>query len=170
MLYLVYYGGPQLGISLTSFVAACVGLALTGACYMSEIIRAGILAVPRGQREASRALGLSAWKEFRLVVFPQALRIILPPLIGYGIIIFQGTSLAFAISTPELLSRAYNEASISFRYTAALSLAGLLFAAVSLTALALIGGPKNLQELRRNRRLRMLQSPLTPTTQPAQEP
>lgn len=163
MLYLVYYGGPQIGISLSSFVAACVGLGLTAACYISEIVRAGLMAVPRGQREASRALGLSRWKEFRLVVLPQALRIVLPPLIGYGIIVFQGTSLAFAISTPEMLSRAYNEASISFRYTEALTLAGLIYAVVSLVALALIGGPRNLAEARRTRRARALLSATAPT-------
>ena len=163
MLYLVYYGGPQIDISLSSIVAAIVGLALTGACYMSEIIRAGLMAVPRGQREASRALGLSPWKGFRLVIFPQALRIILPPLIGYGIIIFQATSLAFAISTPEMLSRAYNDASITFRYTAALTLAGALYAGVSLFALALIATPQKLASRRRDRRIRTI--PLPTATQ-----
>lgn len=139
MLYLVYYGLPQLGLTLANFVAASLGLGLTTGAYMSEIMRAGINAVPRGQREASRALGLKPWKELRLVVLPQALRIVVPPLIGYAIILFQGTSLAFAISTPELLSRAYNAASISFQYTAALTLAGLMYLVVSLIGVLLTG-------------------------------
>lgn len=139
MLYLVYYGLPQLGLTLGNFVAASVALGLTTGAYMSEIMRAGISAVPRGQREASRALGLSPWKELRLVVLPQALRIVVPPLIGYAIILFQGTSLAFAISTPELLSRAYNAASISFQYTAALTLAGVMYLVISLAGVLLTG-------------------------------
>lgn len=165
MLYLVYYGGPQVGISLSSFVAASLGLGFTASAYISEIIRAGILAVPRGQREASRALGLTPWKEFRLVVLPQALRIVIPPLLGYGIIIFQGTSLAFAISTPELLSRAYNAASITFQYTAALTLAGALYAGISLTAIALTGAPSYFSRSRSRNTLRAVRNttPATPS-------
>lgn len=139
MLYLIYYGLPQVGLTLPNFIAASVALGITTGAYTSEIIRAGITAVPRGQREASRALGLKPWKELRLVVLPQALRIVIPPLIGYGIILFQGTSLAFAISTPELLSRAYNAASISFQYTAALTLAGLMYLVISIAGVLLTG-------------------------------
>ncbi len=139
MLYLVYYGLPQVGLTLGNFVAASIALGLTTGAYMSEIMRAGISAVPSGQREASRALGLKPWKELRLVVLPQALRIVVPPLIGYGIILFQATSLAFAISTPELLSRAYNAASISFQYTAALTLAGVMYLVISLVGVLLTG-------------------------------
>ena len=146
MLYLVYYGLPQLGLTLGNFVAASIALGLTTGAYMSEIMRAGISAVPKGQREASRALGLGPWKELRLVVLPQALRIVVPPLIGYGIILFQATSLAFAISTPELLSRAYNAASISFQYTASLTLAGLMYLVISLAGVLMTGlwrGPRS---------------------------
>jgi polar amino acid transport system permease protein len=139
VLYLVYYGLPQVGLTLENFLAATVALGISTGAYTSEIIRAGLNAVPRGQREAARALGLSPFKELRLVVLPQALRIVIPPLVGFAIVLYQGTSLAFAISTPELLSRAYNAASISFQYTAALTLAGVMYAVLSLTAVALLG-------------------------------
>lgn len=142
VLYLVYYGLPQVGLTLQNFLAATVGLGISTAAYTSEIFRGGLLAVPHGQREASRALGLKPMKELRLVVLPQALRIVIPPLIGWAILLFQSTSLTFAISTPELLSRAYNAASISFQFTAALTLAGAMYAVVSLTAVALTGAPK----------------------------
>ena len=140
VLYLVYFGLPQIGIALPNFFAAAVALALSTGAYTSEIFRAGILAVPAGHREAARALGLSPWKELRLVVLPQAIRTVIPPLVGFAIILYQGTSLAFAISTPELLSVAYNTASITFQFTAALTLAGLMYAVVSLVAVALISG------------------------------
>jgi len=149
ILYLVYYGLPQVGLTLENFIAATVGLGITTAAYTSEIIRAGLLAVPRGQREASRALGLRPWKELRLVVLPQAIKIVIPPLIGWAILLFQGTSLTFAISTPELLSRAYNAASITFQFTAALTLAGTMYAAISLAAVALTGMPQALRHRHR---------------------
>jgi polar amino acid transport system permease protein len=141
VLYLVYYGLPQAGLTLPNFLAATVALAISTAAYSSEIFRAGLLAVPAGQREASKALGLRPLKEFRLVVLPQALKFVIPPLIGFAIILYQATSLAFAISTPELLSRAYNAASITFQFTAALTLAGGMYAVISLLAIALVRAP-----------------------------
>ncbi len=95
--------------------------------------------MPVGHREAARALSLTPAQELRLVVLPQALRKVIPPLIGFAIILYQGTSLAFAIGVPELLSRAYNAASITFQFTAALTLAGVMYAVVSLAATALAG-------------------------------
>lgn len=143
VLYLVYYGLPQAGLTLGNFVAATVALAFTTSAYTSEIFRAGLLAVPHGQREASQALSLTPWQELRLVLLPQALRIVIPPLIGFTIILYQGTSLAFAISTPELLSRAYNAASITFQFTSALTLAGCMYAVISLAATVLAGGSRS---------------------------
>lgn len=138
LLYVVYYGLPQLGLLLSSFPAAVVAIALTTGAYSSEVFRAGLLAVPKGQREASRALGLSSWDEFRLVVLPQAVRIVIPPLIGLSIIVFQGTSLAYAVSVPELLARAYNAGSISYQFMPPLTLAGAMYAVVSLIGVALL--------------------------------
>nr|WP_275940986.1 amino acid ABC transporter permease [Nocardioides zeae] len=139
VLYLVYRGLPQVDVVLSAFLSAGVGLAFSTAAYTAEIIRAGIAAVPVGHREAARALSLSPLQEFRLVVLPQALRTVIAPLVGFSIILYQGTSLAYAISVPELLSRAYNAASITFQFGAALTLAGAMYAVVSLTATALAG-------------------------------
>lgn len=139
VLYLVYRGLPQVEVVLSAFVAASIGLGFSTAAYSAEIIRAGIKAVPVGHREAARALSLSSFQEFRLVVLPQALKAVIAPLIGFAIILYQGTSLAYAISVPELLSRAYNAASITFQFGAALTLAGVMYAVVSLTATALAG-------------------------------
>jgi polar amino acid transport system permease protein len=138
VLYLVYYGLPQAGLNLTGFVAAVVGLGFSTAAYSAEIFRAGIAAVPRGQVEAAAALGIGSTRTFRLVVLPQALRLIVPSLVGFSILVFQATSLAFAIAVPELLSRAYNTASITYQFTASLTLAGLLYAAVSLVGVFLV--------------------------------
>lgn len=138
MLYIIYFGLPQLHATLASFPSAALALGLTTGAYSSELFRAGIRAVGHGQREASRALGLSAVDEFRLVVLPQAVRIVIPALIGLSIILFQGTSLAYAVTVPELLSRAYNVGTITFQFLPPLTLAGVMYAFVSLTALALL--------------------------------
>lgn len=138
LLYLVYYGLPQLHLTWSSFVSAAVALGFATGAYTSEIFRAGINSVPTGQREASRAIGLSHLQELRLVVLPQAIRTVLPPLVGFSIILFQATSLAFAVSVPELLSRAYNTATITYQYMSALSFAGLLYTAISLMAVFLL--------------------------------
>jgi len=153
LLYLVYNGLPQIGLLLSSFPAAVIAITITTGAYSSEVFRAGLQAVPKGQREASRALGLSTWNEFRLVVLPQAVRIVIPPIIGLAIIVFQGTSLAYAISVPELLSRAYNIGTITFQFMPPLSLAGIVYAVVSLIGVALL----QLPQLRRRRgRIRAL--------------
>lgn len=138
LLYVVYFGLPQLGLLVSSFPAAVISIALTTAAYSSEVFRAGLQSVPRGQREASRALGLSSWDEFRLVVLPQAVRIVIPPLIGLSIIVFQGTSLAYAVSVPELLARAYNAGNLTYQFMPPLTLAGAMYAIVSLIGVALL--------------------------------
>jgi polar amino acid transport system permease protein len=137
LLYLVYFGLPQLHLTLDAFLSATVALGVSFAAYVSEVFRSGLLAVPVGQREAASALGLSSRSAFFRVVLPQAVRIVIPPLLGWAIIYFQATSLAFAIAVPELLSRAYVLATTNFEYLGILSLAALLYGAVAIP-LALI--------------------------------
>lgn len=132
LLYLVYFGLPQLHMTLTAFVSAAIALGVSFAAYSSEVIRAGIAAVPLGQVEAAAALGLSSRVAFARVVLPQAVRIIVPPMLGWGVVYFQATSLAFAIAVPELLSRAYTLATSNFQYFTLLVLAAVLFAVVSI--------------------------------------
>ncbi len=134
LLYLVYFGLPEADIRLGAFVSATAALGFSFAAYTSEVFRAGIAAVGKGQREAARALGLTNPQELRLVVLPQAIRIVIPPILGWAVIFFQATSLAFAIAVPELLSRAYTLGASSFRYLSVFLLAALLYASVSIPA------------------------------------
>jgi polar amino acid transport system permease protein len=134
VLQLFYFGLPQVNVTLSSFVAGSFGLGLTTAAYTSEIIRAGLQAVPAGQREASRALGMSHRDELRFIVIPQGMRIATPALLGFAILVFQGTSLCFTIAVPELMSKAYGEGSESFEYLQAIGLAAALYAVVALSA------------------------------------
>lgn len=138
MLQFVYFGLPSAGISLPAMLAAIIAMGWTTGAYTSEIIRAGLEAVPAGQKEASAALGLSKLDELRFVLVPQGLRIAIPALLGFAILIFQGTSLCFAIALPEIISRAYDIGATYFFYFPALVVAGLFFAVVSIPASFLV--------------------------------
>ena len=138
VLYIVYFGLPHTGLTFTAFVSATITLAIGTAAYTSEMFRAGLLAVPRGQHEAAQAIGLSQTRQLLLVVLPQAIRIVIPPVLGFSIIVFQGTALAFSIALPELLSRAYNIGSITFAFFSVLLLAGLMYASVAIPVAQLV--------------------------------
>jgi polar amino acid transport system permease protein len=134
VLQLVYFGLPTVHLTLSSFIAGAIALALTTAAYTSEILRGGLQAVPAGEVEAAGALGMSPRDTLRFIVIPQGVRIAIPPLMGFAILMFQATSLAFTIALPELLSQAYSTGSTTFRYMNILALAGLLYAAITIPA------------------------------------
>src|SRR5215470_2464906 len=96
-----YQGGIVLS---PEFAALLFGLVVYTASFIAEIVRAGILAVPKGQGEAARALGLSDRQTFILIIFPQALRVIIPPLINQYLNLTKNSSLAIAVGYPDLFS------------------------------------------------------------------
>jgi general L-amino acid transport system permease protein len=96
-----YQGGIVLS---PEFAALLCGLVVYTAAFIAEVVRAGILAVPKGQREAAKALGLSDPQAFRLIIFPQALRVIIPPLINQYLNLTKNSSLAIAVGYPDLFS------------------------------------------------------------------
>jgi polar amino acid transport system permease protein len=93
---------PILGLTLNSFTAAAVSLSLWGGANCAEIVRGGLQAVPRGQREASRALALPKVVGFCKVILPQALRPIIPALAGMFTLLVQSTALGALVGVPEL--------------------------------------------------------------------
>ncbi len=101
-LYLIYYGLPNLGIRLSAFVAAVLGLGLNYAAYEAENYRAGIQAIPRGQLEAAFALGMTRTQALRRIIIPQAFRIIIPPMNNDFIALFKDSSLVSVITMVEL--------------------------------------------------------------------
>jgi general L-amino acid transport system permease protein len=95
----------QGGLTLTpEFAALLVGLVIYTGAFIAEVVRAGILAVPRGQIEAARSVGLDEMQILRLVTFPQALRIIIPPLTSQYLNLAKNSSLAIAIGFPDLFN------------------------------------------------------------------
>jgi len=103
-IFFVYFALPEIvpWLQMSDFAAATVALAGNVGAYNAEAIRAGLLAVPRGQHEAARALGLSQTQAFLHVTFPQAFRISLPPLVNNIVALLKDSSLAFSIGVLEL--------------------------------------------------------------------
>ncbi|GAA4404409.1 amino acid ABC transporter permease [Tsukamurella soli] len=134
-LVIIYTGLPQVGIRLGVVAAALTGLVLNEAAYLSEIVRAGLMSVPRGQKEAARALGMSPAKVFRIVVIPQALRVMIPPLGNSFNGLLKTSTLVSVISMEELLRRTQFLVQTNFRV-----LEGLCAAAVYFLMLTTIWG------------------------------
>jgi polar amino acid transport system substrate-binding protein len=101
-LFLIYYGLPQIGIKLNAFFAAILGLGLNYAASESENYRAGIQSIPRGQTEASLALGMSRWQCLRRIILPQALPLVIPPVTNDFIAMFKDSSIVSVITMVEL--------------------------------------------------------------------
>ena len=114
-LVIIYTGLPQIGIRLDVIPSAILALSLHEGAYFAEIVRSGVLSVPKGQEDASRALGMTWWQRMRIVVVPQATRIIIPPLGNQFNLMLKTTSLASVISMEELLRHAQQLAQIEFR-------------------------------------------------------
>jgi len=113
MILWVYYGLPELlGLSLTAFWAGVIALSLTESAFQAEVFRAGIQSIGKGQLEAADALGLTYWKKMRLVVLPQAVRRILPPLANQFVYVLKMSSLVSVIGVGELTRRA-NELTVT---------------------------------------------------------
>ena len=115
IMFFVYFGLPAFQVTLTERLAAVLALSLYSGAYMTEIFRAGILAIGRGQVEAGQALGLTGFQISRTVVLPQAFRVVLPSLGNQFISLIKDSSLAVAISVRELTYAAVRINDISWR-------------------------------------------------------
>jgi polar amino acid transport system substrate-binding protein len=115
-LLFIFYGLPRIGVQLSPFLASVLGLGLNYAAAEAENYRAGLLSVPQGQWQAAQALGLTQSKTLRLVIIPQAIRLVLPPLTNDFIALLKDSSLVSAVTLLELTG-AYNRlATESFDY------------------------------------------------------
>lgn len=101
-LFMIYYGLPQFDIQLDPIPSALIGLSLNTAAYTSEILRAAIASIDKGQWEAALSIGMTPWQTMRRVILPQAARTALPPLGNSFIGLVKDTSLAATIQVPEL--------------------------------------------------------------------
>ncbi|WP_201974802.1 amino acid ABC transporter permease [Aeromonas hydrophila] len=113
-LFLIFYGLPSAGIVLDAFTAAVIGFTLNIGAYSSEIIRATLAAIPKGQWEAAYSIGMNWPQVMWRVILPQTARIAVPPLSNTFISLVKDTSLAAAVTVPELFQAAQRLASVTY--------------------------------------------------------
>jgi len=102
IIFFTYFGLPNMGVRLNIFWSAVAAMAVFQSAMLAEIIRGGIVAVPKGQMEAARSTGLTYTQAMRIIILPQALKKMIPPIVGQFISLVKDTSLATVIVLPEL--------------------------------------------------------------------
>jgi len=138
LLILVYFALPFIGISLSPFASAAVALSIVSSAYTAEIFRAGIEAIPRGQFEASQALGLRYRHMMSDIILPQAIRIVIPPLTNNCINVIKDTALASVVAMPDLLKQATQAQALEANPTP-LIVAALMYVALLWPLVLLVG-------------------------------
>ena len=155
-IFLVYYGLGQFDFVRDSFlwpflrqayVCALITFVLNTAAYSGEILRGGIMAVPRGEVEAARAVGMSSFTCYRLVILPRALSIILPAYSNEVIILMKGTSLASTITLLELMGVSQLAASATYQPIQVFAIAGVIYYVLTLLSPGCSGCWKAVQPL-----------------------
>jgi polar amino acid transport system permease protein len=101
-LFLLYYGGPSIGLTLSAFTVGLLGLGLYGSAYFAEIFRAGFDSIPKGQIEAAYSFGLTRGARLLHIVLPQMLVLVIPPSTNLLIILLKDTAVLSIITVPEL--------------------------------------------------------------------
>jgi polar amino acid transport system permease protein/cystine transport system permease protein len=133
ILFFAFYGLPALGVFVSPFVAAMVGLTIVTTAYLSEDLRAALMSVPRGQYEAAEALGLSPWRFARRILIPQALPVLCAPYFTRAIVTVKATSIASLVAVGEITSESMAKITETYR-----SVEFLAFAAVAYLLLSSI--------------------------------
>ena len=114
-IFLIYFGLPQIGIDLNPFGAGVVALGVNGGAYVAEIIRGGLLSIPKGQSESATALGMTYFQLMRGIILPQVIRVIIPPITNDAATTLKNTSLLSTITIMELMLQTQVIVSSTFR-------------------------------------------------------
>jgi His/Glu/Gln/Arg/opine family amino acid ABC transporter permease subunit len=131
LLLALYFGLPSAGVTLSGYWAGVLGLGLQGAAYVTEVLRGGLASVHKGQREAGLAAGMPPHKVFVWIVLPQAMRVMLPPLLNCYVALLKDSSLCALIATDELMLTARAMASEYFLPLHIFLLVGLFYFATA---------------------------------------
>ena len=137
-IFFLYFGLPALGVVLPALVVGVIALGVHYACYTSEVYRAGIEAVPRGQWEAATALSLPPSRVWTGVVLPQAIPRVIPALGNYVISMFKEVPLLIGVGILDVVGRAQQAGDTYFRYVEPYTMAGLFFLLLSYPASLLV--------------------------------
>jgi His/Glu/Gln/Arg/opine family amino acid ABC transporter permease subunit len=136
--FVIYYVLPFAGIVLPPLVAGVLALTINCGAYMAEVFRAGILAVPRGQREAAMSIGMSHYKMMRVVVLPQAMKIVIPPFGNFFVGIFKDSAMLSVITANELLFTGQQLAATTYRGFEIFAIVGIIYFCISYPAAKLV--------------------------------
>ncbi len=131
LLLAIYFVLPSVGVTLSGYWAGAIGLGVHGSAYVAEILRGGLQSVHGGQREAGLAVGLTPRRVFLHVTLPQALRVMLPPLLNSYVALLKDSSLCALIATNELMLAAKAISSEYFLPLHIFILVGLLYFAIA---------------------------------------
>ncbi|WP_319467205.1 amino acid ABC transporter permease [uncultured Trichococcus sp.] len=126
-IFFMYNGLAMAGLVLSEFTIGVVGVGLYHGAYIAEVVRAGILAVPKGQEEAAYSEGFNYVQTMRYIILPQMVKIILPPLTNQAVNLIKNTSVLAIIAGADLMYVADSYASYSLNYGPAYAVAGLLY-------------------------------------------
>ncbi len=133
-IFFVFYVGPQVGVTLSPWTAGMIAIGLHYASYLSEVYRAGLDSVPKGQWEACKVLNLSTRRSYFRIIIPQALPPAIPGMGNYLVGIFKDTPMLSVIGVAELLHTANAVGSETYRFLEPYTLVGIIFLAISLPA------------------------------------
>ncbi|WP_026567828.1 amino acid ABC transporter permease [Bacillus sp. UNC41MFS5] len=115
-LFIIFYGLPNIGVTLNPFISAVIGFSLSVGAYASEIIRAAIISIPKGQWEAAYSIGMTYNQALKRIILPQATRVSIPPLSNSFISLVKDTSLASVVLVTEMFRRAQEIASTTYEF------------------------------------------------------
>ena len=148
-LYFIYFVMPEIGLTLSAFAAGALGLGIHYAAYVSEVYRAGIESVSKGQWEAATALNFSKRQMWQSIILPQAIRPIVPVLGNYLIVMFKETPYLSAIGLMEMVGAAKEIGAETFRYMEPMTLVGIFFLILSYAASLLVKRAERKMDLNR---------------------
>ncbi len=126
-LFIIFYGLPNLGVTLDPFISAVIGFSLSVGAYASEIIRAAIISIPKGQWEAGYSIGMTYTQALKRIILPQATRVSIPPLSNTFISLVKDTSLASLVLVTEMFRRAQEIASTNYEFLLVYSEAAFVY-------------------------------------------
>ncbi|MFT4416354.1 amino acid ABC transporter permease [Fredinandcohnia humi] len=115
-LFIIFYGLPNIGLNIDPFPSALIAFILNVGAYASEVVRASILSIPKGQWEAAFTIGMTRWTALRRIILPQAVRVSIPPLSNSFISLVKDTSLASLVLVAELFRKAQEIAARTYDF------------------------------------------------------
>ena len=133
-IYFLYFGLPEVGILLSSFVCVLIGLTLNAGAYLTEIMRAGFISVRRTELEAAETLGFTPGQQVRYVILPHVAKTIYPALANFFIILVLGTSMAAVFGVDELTGTAINISTENYRWIEMFTVAAAIYIVLTFVA------------------------------------